>query len=84
MESLVLHFFQHMDLNKDGKPDVDQAKALIEKYSPFVKAALPHVESFLKSGGLAAVVKVLGPHLSPAALEALQKLESIAESGLVA
>jgi hypothetical protein len=69
MEGVLIKFLHHLDLNKDGKPDWEQVEAAGEK-------VLPALKKFAENGGVAALVAVLSPVLSPKALEALKELEA--------
>lgn len=67
MESLIKRFFEHLDLNHDGVPDIKEAEALLNK-------VMPPLKKFLANGGLEAIKKLIAAELSPSALTALEEL----------
>lgn len=84
MEGIVMKFLSHMDLNKDGKPDLEQAHQIVDKYTPFVKKVSPFVLAFLQHGGATAIKFALSPFLDKQGKEAMEKIEEVLKEAVAA
>lgn len=67
MEKLIEKFLLHLDMNKDGKPDVEQLHNLADK-------VLPPFIRFVEAGGLLAIKMAIDPMLNAEARTALDEL----------
>lgn len=61
MEGLLKKFLEHVDLNKNGTPDMQEAHAFLDKYGPHANKFLAASKVFGKAGGFDVLGKILWP-----------------------